>query len=242
MSLVIRSKYDEELEEVDQKKVKQRFKRNQSPRSPRTPKRKYKSIKNFVDRSKNFWASYNNFILCNRSIELRITKLFSFQNTQYIVAFSENLFEDTYNISHESGYKTQFMMYNIEACIFEICIVEHAIDLKMIMEHNVKTNIVQGSKLSYDVIENIFQTMQYATTSTTGEFCGRAENETAKNVWMKVSSLRDPILQKDDCGVCLNSSGVVSNRQKNIAMKISGLVISLWVVYVSLRHYSYLFQ
>jgi len=235
MSLVMRSKYDEELEDVDQKKskpAKQRSKRNQSPcaHSPRTPKRKYKSVRN-VDRSKNFWATYNNFILCNRSIELRITKLFSFQNTQYIVAFSENIFKDTYK---ESCCETQYMLYNIDACIYEICFVEHIIDLKLLMEYKVNASIIYGSKSSISHgIENMFQTIEYDTISLTDES-------------LNVRKMAMVTAEKDDLVDCQNDRyivpSVVSNRHRNIAMKISCVVVSLWVVYVSLRNYSHLFQ
>lgn len=99
MSSVRITKYNgEQLEDSDHNKFicssrKVKFSNHVSC-TPRMPIRKYRALQN-IDRSKKFWETYKNFILCNRSIELRITKLFSFQNTQYIIAFSENFFEYT---------------------------------------------------------------------------------------------------------------------------------------------------
>lgn len=109
--------------------------------------RRYDSERNAV-RSKNFWSSYNNFILCNRSIELRITKLIPLQNVQYIVAFSKDFFDQNagrvFNASsstrirvpkkvytYETCYVICFVQFNLVACVFEMKSIYHMSDFRM---------------------------------------------------------------------------------------------------------------
>lgn len=111
-------------------------------RSSRAESRRFRLERNRM-RSNNFWASYNNFILCNRSIELRITKLFSFQNTQYIVAFSKDFFDYSHDhdlhkkilrangITYQSCYVIQLIKFSFDACVSETPCVEYLIDFRM---------------------------------------------------------------------------------------------------------------
>lgn len=110
--------------------------------------RNQQSLEN-LDRSNNFWSSYKNFILCNKSIELRITKLFSFENTQYVVAYSANIYNNTNNVDKISKVKQKsfkrkfvvdFIKFMLSDCIIEIANVEHVSDHQFTIEIQLTPN------------------------------------------------------------------------------------------------------
>lgn len=169
MSLVVRSSNNQE-KAADPNAVIKSFKK--TPRSSRVPARKYRPERN-VNRSANFWALYNNFILCNRSIELRITKLYSFHNTQYIVAFSNDFFDCTGNIrtvplkrkiSHERCCVIQYMQFNVSGCICEVLFVEHSIELWMLIRCNDKRKL----SMSVPLLVSKFSCIKSAPSSEVG--------------------------------------------------------------------------
>lgn len=213
MSLVMRSQHKKGRSEDRPMKSYRKF---TEPRTPRTPSRKYRSERN-VNRSKNFWASYNNFILCNRSIELRITKLFSFPNTQYIVAFSKDFFEQSKTVHtvpsereilYESCCAIQFMKFNIDACISELVFVEHIIDFEVSINRNELRQMIADTPILLDDDDD--DDSCYGNTSN-----------------IKIT------LNEVSSGHCYQKSS--SNRQKNFVM-MSVLVLSFCVFFVYVRN------
>lgn len=224
MSLVMRSKNNrEKVDDVDQNKiVKSCNKTHPVSRSPRSPARLYRPDR-IANRSKNFWASYNNFILCNRSIELRITKLYSIQNTQYIVAFSNDFFEYTENtvplkrkISQESYCVIQFMQYNINACIAEILFIEHIIDFKMLINCNDSRTMSTRLPLLFELIGGEFS----RSNTLKSETAPRLDNTSDYN------------------GLCYRETS--PNRRINVTMKLSVLVLCVCVFFVFIRNLDFL--
>lgn len=242
MSLVMRQKYDDSKDVRSFKKI----------LTPRTLLRKYKLLRS-TDRSKSFWMSYNNFILCNRLIELRITKLFSFQNTQYIVVCQNNFKNNNMGrsspklkkIHRERCYMVEFTTFNIDACIFEICFIEHIVDLKIMMEHEVNfIDITLGNNLDISHVtensESHTRLESFPATKNTG-ISWKALN---KIVESKADTLQDRLLNMNtnDCVHQFRFCNIEfsSKSRKSIAIKISSIVLSLWIVYLSLslRNYS----
>lgn len=232
MSLVMRSKNNrekaEKSEDADQSKIVKSCNKTQLTdpvsRSPRSPARLYRSDR-IVNRSKNFWASYNNFILCNRSIELRITKLYSIQNTQYIIAFSNDFFEYTENmrtaplkrkISHQSYCVIQFMQVNINACIAEVLSIEHIIDFKMLINCNESRTMSTRLPLLIELIGDEFS----GSNTLKSESASRLDNTSDYNG--------------------LRYREASSNRRINVTMKFSVLVLSVCVFFVFIRNLDFL--
>lgn len=227
MNVVMRSKHLKENSEenVLQTKSQKKFIRDTNilSQSPRTPSRKYKTDR-MVNRWKSFWASYNNFILCNRSIELRITKLFSFQNTQYIVAFSKDFFEHSEIISsfplckkvicYKSYYAVQLIKFNVDACISEMFSIEHLIDYKMLINCNESSLMLMDIPLLID-----------------DEFSCR----NTSNIEIAFNKMKTSYNER--CSINVLSLG----RKHAIAIKITILILSFCVCFCAYKKFDSIF-